>query len=476
MRVRHIAVHKLFGRFDHSIALNRDERVTIIHGPNGYGKTALLKLVYALFNHDQDVLCNTPFESLRVDLDGGLSIVLRRSSVQHPAGEGLARLLSEQGLSGRYLGLEYSVQEKGKELITYAATDTFYQNSNARPVVVDAMRQSINEVKEAARSAASPAKTKEDTENDWSDWCARTLAKLREGFEHPEGYFLYTFLSFISVHLVSIERLFVRRASDPKRQRAVDFLINTARDDEDGVTFKSAVAAYSNELRDLVQAAQSNYAEIAQKLDRTFPQRVMAAPQAGQRSDDELKRELVAIEERRSHLMTLGLLPGDDTALQPPAETFEDSTRKVLWIYVQDNKEKLAVFDELAGKVDLLQGLINKRFQFKRLRIDVKRGFSFESGEGQELPPTALSSGEQHELIMVYECLFRLQRDSLLLIDEPELSLHVAWQVEFLRDLLRIIEISQIDVLIATHSPQIIHDRWDLTVELKSPQADQSAA
>jgi len=28
---------------------------------------------------------------------------------------------------------------------------------------------------------------------------------------------------------------------------------------------------------------------------------------------------------------------------------------------------------------------------------------------------------------------------------------------------------SNIDVLIATHSPDIIHDRWDLTVELKGP-------
>jgi predicted ATP-binding protein involved in virulence len=30
-----------------------------------------------------------------------------------------------------------------------------------------------------------------------------------------------------------------------------------------------------------------------------------------------------------------------------------------------------------------------------------------------------------------------------------------------------ITKLTEIDVLIATHSPQIIHDRWDLTVELK---------
>ena len=52
------------------------------------------------------------------------------------------------------------------------------------------------------------------------------------------------------------------------------------------------------------------------------------------------------------------------------------------------------------------------------------------------------------------------------MIDEPEISLHVAWQQEFLHDLEKITDLAKFDVLIATHSPQIIHDRWDLTQEL----------
>lgn len=57
-----------------------------------------------------------------------------------------------------------------------------------------------------------------------------------------------------------------------------------------------------------------------------------------------------------------------------------------------------------------------------------------------------------------------------MLIDEPELSLHVGWQVEFLKDLQEIIELADLDILMATHSPDIIQDRWDLTVELKRPE------
>ena len=53
------------------------------------------------------------------------------------------------------------------------------------------------------------------------------------------------------------------------------------------------------------------------------------------------------------------------------------------------------------------------------------------------------------------------------MIDEPEISLHVVWQLAFLDDIKDIINLKKIDVVIATHSPQIINDDWDLTVNLE---------
>jgi predicted ATP-binding protein involved in virulence len=89
---------------------------------------------------------------------------------------------------------------------------------------------------------------------------------------------------------------------------------------------------------------------------------------------------------------------------------------------------------------------------------------------GKSLSPTDLSSGEQHELVLLYELLFKVQPNSLVLIDEPELSLHVGWQSQFLQDLQEITKLADLDILMATHSPDIIQDRWDLTVELKGPE------
>jgi len=85
------------------------------------------------------------------------------------------------------------------------------------------------------------------------------------------------------------------------------------------------------------------------------------------------------------------------------------------------------------------------------------------------LKPADLSSGEQHELVLFHELTFGMAANSLLLIDEPEISLHIVWQQNFLPDLRRVVELSTFDAVIATHSPEIIGDNWGLTVELRGP-------
>ena len=75
-------------------------------------------------------------------------------------------------------------------------------------------------------------------------------------------------------------------------------------------------------------------------------------------------------------------------------------------------------------------------------------------------------------MVMYYKLLFETDPDTLVIIDEPELSMNVVWQRNFLKDLQRIVDLRQFDVLIATHSPQIIHDKWDWMVPLGSKVDD----
>ena len=87
------------------------------------------------------------------------------------------------------------------------------------------------------------------------------------------------------------------------------------------------------------------------------------------------------------------------------------------------------------------------------------KSFSFISGElvvaseGPPLPLAKLSSGEKQLLILFIEALLQRQRPYIFLADEPELSLHIAWQRRILTAVRSLNPNAQI--VVATHSPEI---------------------
>lgn len=74
LRVERIRVSGLFGLYTHSVELNPTDRITIIHGPNGVGKTVLLRLVHALFSGRFNECARTPMDNLEIALSDGTSI------------------------------------------------------------------------------------------------------------------------------------------------------------------------------------------------------------------------------------------------------------------------------------------------------------------------------------------------------------------------------------------------------------------
>lgn len=121
--------------------------------------------------------------------------------------------------------------------------------------------------------------------------------------------------------------------------------------------------------------------------------------------------------------------------------------------------ERLEAFFNIIGR---------SRFVDKQMEIHPRYGYRFvlENPLHPILPLTALSSGEQHVLILSYELLFKAPDGALVLIDEPEISLHLLWQMDFLTNLKSIMNLRKIQAIVATHSPQIFNQDWALTVDL----------
>jgi predicted ATP-dependent endonuclease of OLD family len=236
-------------------------------------------------------------------------------------------------------------------------------------------------------------------------------------------------------------------------------------DDDDYI--RPVVTELAAELKAAIKNKLAEYGVIAQSLESTYPKRLIS--KALERLPEaELRRRLDQLDEERAKFMEVGLLDKEE-ALQISSKGISDDIIDALSIYVADTATKLQVFRELFEKIQVFRRVINKRLQYKSLSIDKDAGFTIKRFDGVTLSLTGLSSGEQHELVLMYELLFSVEAKSLILIDEPELSLHVAWQSEFLADIFDVISLRKFDVVIATHSPQIINDRWDLVKELRGP-------
>src|SRR5262245_31665239 len=91
-RIARVEVRGLFDRYDHVFELRQDARATILHGSNGVGKTAVLRMLQALLTGDHEALARIPFRDLRVDTGDDAAILVESSvEVQHGSVKGRPR-------------------------------------------------------------------------------------------------------------------------------------------------------------------------------------------------------------------------------------------------------------------------------------------------------------------------------------------------------------------------------------------------
>ena len=124
---------------------------------------------------------------------------------------------------------------------------------------------------------------------------------------------------------------------------------------------------------------------------------------------------------------------------------------------------------EFEDRVNLFKRIIDRcEFANKHLEIDKRFGFRFVADDALEtkLSLDQLSSGEKHMVVQMFELLFRAKEGTLVMIDEPELSLHMMWQMNYLKNMEEIVALRGFQCVIATHQPQIFNSLWTKSVDL----------
>lgn len=426
MRIKEIKITGLFEMFDHNIILNSEEHLTIIYGINGIGKTMLFKILDSFFKGEFDVLVNYPFKQLQIIYDNNNYFTTS---------------IDEEFLNIKYItaneNFEYKIQKK-------KATE-FY----------DLLIEEEKKIDIPGIITLEPNEFSDNVEfSDFKSGIEYSIDEIIEKYKEnlSENFLaLYQFLTIFlktKIYFIETQRLFTFNYEDSVQTETVKI--------------------YSEKLSKLIQLFHNKYSELSKELEFSLGKRLINKQVQPFSNYIELKEEYEKLEEKRNKLKSVGLFEDLKYEQFDIPKEIDETTRAILSVNIKDMKEKLKIFDELYGKLSIFLDILNnKRFSYKKISVHPQKGFVFTNNKGKELKVTELSSGEQHEIVLFYELLFEVPENSLVLIDEPEISLHIAWQKEFLDDMTDIVKIRNFDILIATHSPSIIDDNWHLTVELE---------
>lgn len=444
MKLVRVEFTKLFGYFDYSIDFH--DTVTILHGLNGCGKTTMLQTINAVFNKEMDTIKSIDLQSVSFFFSTGAILKIDRKKIY---------LDSEKEKATGITYLAYSIIENGKESVF----DSFENTDEYQDIIKRFLKgyrpfpflERINESTWYDRKHG----TKLNMEEVISEYGATIFRRYsREYIEDDIPQPVQDILSSMDVRLIAADRLTV--AERVERQYG-----------EDNIKIERRVNLIAKDLSQKIRDTIQQYAQLSQAKDRTFPLR--AIKQSSPLTVNEIKSKMVELESKRREFIETGILEEeqDDIGIHDLVDAITESNRQNLSLYAIDTEEKLNALSSLSSSINLFRNIIDKNFNNKRIVFNKDYGFRFVTTySNSTILPQSLSSGEQHELVMFYDLIFNASENTLILIDEPELSLHIKWQLDYVDDLLQIINVTKFSAVLATHSPQIIHDKWDLTVSL----------
>jgi len=436
MKIEKIFVKKLFGFLNHQMDLKK-EGITFIHGPNGCGKTTILKMVASFFSWQE---VGTLFE---INFDEFVIIYDNKDEIR------VTKLMTENDES-QFPLLNITLKKELEEAESFEISA-----GQARKIPIDEIDDHIPFLNRVGIREWLDMRNGEHLS--YADVLKKFAAKLGR-FETPPEW-LQEYQKSNHVCFIPAQRLFKfdSEESFPYRSRLFG----------DNYGLNDTIQLYSDELKNSISNTLTEFAAISQSRDRSFLDRLLSAHPINL-SNKDIKGQYKEIENKISKLMNAGLID-EEKNISLPQQKLEETENKILLLYLQDIEEKLKIFDVLQQKIEVLMKIVGPKLRNKRFKVNRHEGFVFETTNGEKdfLKPTVLSSGEQHQIVLFYELIFNSKEPSLFLIDEPEISLHVEWQRQFFDDVSKVANLTHHSFLVATHSPQIIGSRRDIAIGLE---------
>ena len=430
--IKDIEVEKLFGRYDYLIHLGNEsdmeaDRMSLLYGDNGSGKTTILNLVFHLLSSERyrghkTYIATVPFRKLSVTFSDGTIVYASRARAEltgsfelglNPTENEVEKVMVETDPeSGAVPSREISPELEGLlDRLSSLVPDVYYLRDN-RTLDSDALPD--GDIRFARYR--TPPHIPDDE---------------RSIMEHRSRALRETVLQ------ESIVRT--------QHQLYVEFARVSTRGEAD------ARQIYANVLRSIASAASSP-ATIANQKGL-------------------LEKELEELEEISERFAVFDL--GSAIDIAPLSESLSNADELTLPVVVQvlksfldGQRARLSALEVLYRKMHNFVATTNEYFTDKTVELDISEGLTVHV-PGGELRPEVLSSGEQHLLLLFLNLFTSSQRPRLFIIDEPELSLNVKWQRQLVDSLLALTENAPSQFLLATHSIELLSKHMEYVRHLK---------
>lgn len=412
MKITRLKVEGLFGLYDYDLDFNNQNiDFTILTSPNGYGKTTLLRIINSLHIRRLFYLYLLKFKMLTIWFDDGSNLIAKE-----PDNEENELTESDTHKNQRYSlilkwmtgGVELCRWDYNLEMIKKAKQIVTRKFSTIRHYEVGFLEDNVDFF----------------ISGDGGETLNTELAQMQK----QEQFLLQ--LATVQTDFIGANRIYM--TSHRERRR------------------KQPILQVVDELKEILSEKVSEFQKNFQRLDSKLIDMLLE----GKGSDiDETNYntkadELAAVMEE---LTSFGLTNKQSL----PAYQHENA--KILDAYLNLMDEKLQFYKDFLPLVQLFnKNVIRKCFANKTIKLSPQHGLRIESDNGEILSADMLSTGEQNQLVLFYDLIFKTPKGSILLIDEPESSLHVAWQNDFVNDINLIARTKELQILVATHSSIIV--------------------
>ena len=116
-------------------------------------------------------------------------------------------------------------------------------------------------------------------------------------------------------------------------------------------------------------------------------------------------------------------------------------------------------YNKIYARKILFENLVNEAFKETGKVIDNEADkLRFIIDGKYSISADKLSSGEKQLLIILLTVLLEDGQEYIMMMDEPEISLHISWQYELLNWILELNP--NVQLVLTTHSPSIFSDGW----------------